>query len=161
MPPGDGERAPRARKAGPRQTEVQPLREEGRGHWREPRSPADASSSQGKGAGTVGGGAVRRDGAPRAAEGAALQAGTGRPPARAPAFPRRSVCACGIRVPAGSEAPQEAGRPRWQGSALRAHGHVGRCFPAAGAGGPRRQPRPDTCLSPPSRKGILVYLLPA
>ena len=31
MPPGDGERSPRARKAGPRQTEVQPLRGDGRG----------------------------------------------------------------------------------------------------------------------------------
>lgn len=119
MPPGDGEMSPRVPKTGLRQSEVQPLREDGRGH-RELETATFSCRSEllagEKSPGTVGGGAVHRDGAPRAAEAEPpLHAGTGQPPAQAPALPQRSVCSCGIRVSAGSGGSAGSWKVSWEG----------------------------------------------
>lgn len=128
MPPGGREEMPpRVPKTGLCQSEAQPLREDGRGHREgtgESRllRPERAPLAGEKGPGKVGGALsterllheLRKENGRARQPLASLQL-------KLQPFPSRAFVPAVSGYPLGQQAPQEAGRPRWEGSGFQAH----------------------------------------
>ena len=128
MPPGDGdEMSPHVPKTGRCQSEAQPLREDGRGqregtgesHFFLPeRAPPAGDKGRERWAEPL---STERALHELREEDDRIRQLLASLPLKLQPFPSGAFVAAASGYPLGQEAPQEAGRPRWEGSGFQAH----------------------------------------